>query len=67
MSENCLRGTTGMSNRFLNKETLNTIGESRSVRFEVETGQYRSQAARAVRRDKKAEVREVCEAMHSHL
>ena len=53
-----------VSESFLTKETLNTIEESRWAILEGRTGQYRElkrEAVRAVRRDKEAQVRGVCE------
>ena len=70
VSESCLRHTSGTSKSFLTKETLNTIEESRRARIEKRTGQYRElkrEAVRAVRRDKEAQVRGVCETVESHL
>ena len=68
--ESCLRDTPGTSKSFLTKETLNIIEESRRARLEGRTGQYRElkrEAVRAVRRDKEAQVRGVCETVESHL
>ena len=66
----CLRDTPRTSKSILTKETLNIRSESRRARLEWRTGQYRElkrEAVRAVRRDKKAQVNGVCEAMESHL
>ena len=70
MSESCLRGTPGTSNSFLIKKTLKTIEGSRKARLGGKTVQYRElkrQAVRAVRSDKEAQVRGVCETVVSHL
>ena len=70
VSESCLRDISGTSKSFLTKETLNTIEESRRARLERRTGQYRElkrEAVRAVRRDKEAQVRGVCETADSHF
>ena len=70
VSESCLRDTHGKSKSFLTKETLNIIVESRRARLEGKNGQYRKLkrgAVRAVRRDKEAQVREVCETVESHM
>ena len=59
-----------VSESFLTKETLNTIEESRWAILEGRTGEYRElkrEAVRAVRRDKEAQVRGVCETVESHL
>ena len=69
MSESYLRDTSGTSKSFLSKETLYTIAERRRVRLEGRTGQYRElklEAVRAVRRDKEAQIRGVCETVESH-
>ena len=41
VSDSFLQGTPEMSKSFLTKETLNTIEESRRVRLEARTRQYR--------------------------
>ena len=59
-----------MSESYLTKKTLNTIEESRKARLEGKIGEYRElkrEAVRAVRRDKEAQVRGVCETVESHL
>ena len=66
----CLRDTSGTSKSFETEETLNNIEESRRARLEGRTRQYRElkrEAVRAVRRDKEAQVRGVCETVDSHF
>ena len=70
MSESCLRDTHGTFKGVMTKETLNIIEECRRVKLEGKNGQYpelKHDAVRAVRRDKVAKVRRVCERVESHL
>ena len=48
MSECCLRDTSRTSKNFLTKETLNIIEDTRGVRIEGRTGQYRELKREAV-------------------
>ena len=70
VSESSLRDACGTSKSFSTEETLNTIAGSRRDRNEGRTGQHRElkrEAVSAVRRDKDAQVRGVCETGEYHL
>ena len=65
-----MRSTPGTSKSLLTEETLKTFKESRRARLAWKIGQFRKlklEAVRAVRRDKEAQVRGVCETVESHL
>ena len=68
VSEGCLRDTPGRFKSFLTKEILNIIEKSLMARLEGGLDrELKREAVRAVRWDKEAQVRGICETVESHL